>query len=468
MGTTLTSAFASGEAAGRGRSDRLLARRVVPAARADLQAGPIDFHFEPAELPVARRIAGLIAEQVVRLVLLEHGGQTRLEVARVHDRAPARRRGDVDEVVHFESGQACRRRLGHRIGRRHALTARVHGIHVDVRALRAIEHVGELILDPHLRRRGADRTGRHVFVGVDWRGQGLEIEGQPLADVDDRLPAFGHVRQEVHGTFEDADRIQVPQVIGVLLAGRRAGAHSPAPAAARDARSDRTAQAAKPRREAVHCGEQAGAIGREILRVPIVHREHDRRQVRWPQAVDDASGDLLHRLDRERVVLNRRVVDRQDEQAPLLDVGVAAHIRRDVTHPRRRDRRGPRNVHRAERRDLLRHAVLEDGEIRRDQSAHGPPILVEHRHVQAHEIDAGPELRRRRLSRLGRGRWRRNLLGPDSHTQADHCGCDGKTSHVNDPGQAGRGMLTEVRGQKLEVGSEVSAEARGSEGAPEE
>jgi hypothetical protein len=84
-----------------------------------------------------------------------------------------------------------------------------------------------------------------------------------------------------------------------------------------------------------------------------------------------------------------RVVQQQHEQTALgvLRARVALHIRGHGPHPR--GFRGLRvgNVDGGKRRDRLRLAVFEHREVLRGQPPHRRAVLVEHRHVEVHEID---------------------------------------------------------------------------------
>ena len=106
---------------------------------------------------------------------------------------------------------------------------------------------------------------------------------------------------------------------------------------------------------------------------------------------------------------HRRVVH-EDREEPALAELVRANVGGHVAHPRRRWQLELGEIDRHERDDFLRLAVLEHGEVFREQIPDRTFGAIEHRYVDLHEIDTRAEdrllLRRRR-----RGLCRSNAVG---------------------------------------------------------
>jgi hypothetical protein len=158
------------------------------------------------------------------------------------------------------------------------------------------------------------------------------------------------------------------------------------------------------------------AVRGEILRRAAVRegtREDHRCQIAGTQLIDrcrsDAPGQLL-------VFEPDRPVEHDHDEPPLGPHVVRDDIGRHVAHPGRLsgDPLGFRELDRHERHDRPGLAVFEDREVRRGQIANRPPVLVEHRDVDLHDIHAGPK-----------GRWRllRRLLGKERHDDARSSAC---------------------------------------------
>lgn len=94
------------------------------------------------------------------------------------------------------------------------------------------------------------------------------------------------------------------------------------------------------------------------------------------------------------------IVHQDGHDAAVLGFIIRHHVERRLAQPRGRCRDGRRHVDRGERDDRLRVAVLQNGKVRRRQPPDGTAVLAQHRDVQFHDVDAGPE--RRELGRRGR------------------------------------------------------------------
>ena len=141
-------------------------------------------------------------------------------------------------------------------------------------------------------------------------------------------------------------------------------------------------------------------------------RRHDPEHV---ALVDERALDLLEQVADARRVLEVevQVVDEQDEDAPGGVVGRPGRRQDDALgrrgRRRQREVRHAAAVHEHQRRELLRHAVLEDLEVVFREVGHELAPRVPGDHVVGHQVDRHPE--RRLLPLLVRS-WQAPPAGP--------------------------------------------------------
>ena len=146
------------------------------------------------------------------------------------------------------------------------------------------------------------------------------------------------------------------------------------------------------------------AICREILRVPVVLREHDGSHVVGPEGVNDSMSNVLALLPRKPFPRHQHIVHHDHEQARLRH-SVGGDIAGGLNERRRASRFAACHLHFVERLHLLRLAVDLDDEVGRGEPANGlARAFVEHGDFYPHQIDGCAELERRSLRRR---LWRR-------------------------------------------------------------
>ena len=137
--------------------------------------------------------------------------------------------------------------------------------------------------------------------------------------------------------------------------------------------------------------QQARAIRRQILDGAVARRDDGRKVVR-PERFNGGGGNPSRH---DGGLLQRdRAIHQDDDQAPvLLTRLIRDDVGRHLFGPHRFGcTRARGELDRRERADGCRDAVVEDGEVRRGQPAHGLSLVVEDGHIELDELDAGSKL----------------------------------------------------------------------------
>ena len=137
--------------------------------------------------------------------------------------------------------------------------------------------------------------------------------------------------------------------------------------------------------------KQARAIRRQILHGAVARRD-DGREVVGPEGFNGGGGNPSR--DDRGLLHGDRPIHQDDDQAPVLLTDlIRDDVGRHLVGPHRLGRTRARGeLHWRERADGCRDAVVEHGEIRRGQPAHGLALVVEDGHIELDELDAGAKL----------------------------------------------------------------------------
>ena len=353
------------------------------------------------------RVRRHVAQKIVGGILAERLLNAWRGVVRVDDGESSRVAGDRLQELAVQPARVGRVDTRHRHIVGCPETAGINRIDIDVGALRRAIAVVQLDAN---RIRHAARVGQRA----------VGIEGNADADENDRFPPAGERRQGIHDTAKRVRQQLVQRrrryVEGVEENPARGTVDVPSH---RDARIRR-------RVEPIRGGEQPRSVPCELLTGALVEGVDNAGEVARAERVDGLSGEeaCIEDVGRRR---GDRVVQHDDYDPLVVDVRVLLDVRRNLSDPRGLRRRRDRilEVERLEARDLLRLAVLEDGEVRGLQAPDRAPVAVEDRDVEDDGLNARLEARRRRVLLLAgqRQRCERDNAEEDPGPEGFHFTC---------------------------------------------
>ena len=207
--------------------------------------------------------------------------------------------------------------------------------------------------------------GNHIYRAGRFRSGLRQVDIESLAEEDNRLAAG---RQRRHPVGEIAERVD--QHTGSERGKCAAASSCP---------------------EAVHGGVQTRPIVRERLPRALGDDVDDGGEVVRPHPIDD-----LPRVGRHAqcsVGRHLYVVQDDHEDRPLVQIGVRPRFARGLAEPGGAGSDDVGEIDSREGIDLLRPAVLENGEVGRGQSANRQAVATKDADIENDGLDAGSESR---------------------------------------------------------------------------
>ena len=338
------------------------------------------------------RRCALDTDHVVRVALAENLGNRELWVVHPYDGPASRPSGKDIQVptVQERVGQSVFQRHERRRGPavRHRCLClrpnvdealRIDGVHGEVRAVDGREHDAARILEP--------RLAPGVLIGC--RNRPPREPDHAAADEEEQLwppwralHGFGDARDR----FEHAESAQAAGIVQRVDCER-------APRHVHDSLGCSRHPGA--RILSVDGVQQPGAVRGQVLNRAglngAVVRGDDGGEIVRAEGLDGGRGNLPGG-DGRLLDGNRPIHQDDDQPSVLLADLIGDDVGGHVAGPNGLARARPRKLDRREGANRRLDAVVEHGEVRGGQRAHGLPLVVQDDHVELQQLDAGAEL----------------------------------------------------------------------------